>query len=330
MMKPVKWGIVSTAKIGVEKVIPGMMKSPDIEVAAIASRSQASAEAVAKKLGITKAYGSYEALFANPEIEAIYNPLPNHLHVPLTLEAARAGKHVLCEKPIAISAKEASELKQVAKNIHVAEAFMVRHNPQWIQVRERASKGEIGELRAVQVLFSYFNKDPRNIRNMADIGGGALYDIGCYPITVARFVFDAEPQRVLALIDRDPEFRTDRTTSGIADFGNGRQLTFTVSTQAAPYQRVNVLGTEGRLEVEIPFNAPSDQPNRYFVQGMDMMKVDTVALPVADQYQLQAEAFGRVVRGIEPLVYGIDDAIQSMRIIDAFFRSEKSGRWETP
>jgi predicted dehydrogenase len=329
-MKPVKWGIISTANIGVEKVIPGMMKSRDIEVVAIASRSQASAETTAKKLGIKKAYGSYEALLADPEVEAVYNPLPNHLHVPVTLQAARTGKHVLCEKPIAITAKEAGELKDVPKSIHVAEAFMVRHNPQWLQVRERASKGEIGTLRAVQVLFSYFNKDPRNIRNMADIGGGALYDIGCYPITVARFVFGSEPSRVIAVIDRDPDFKTDRTTSGIADFGNGQHLTFTVSTQSAPYQRVNVLGTKGRLEVEIPFNAPPDRPNRYFVQGMDMTKVETVSLPVADQYQLQGEAFSRVVRGIEPLVHGVDDAIQNMRIIDAFFRSEKSGKWETP
>jgi predicted dehydrogenase len=329
-MKPVKWGIISTANIGVEKVIPGMMKSRDIEIAAIASRSQASAEAAAKKLGIKKTYGSYEALLADPDIEAVYNPLPNHLHVPLTLQAARAGKHVLCEKPIAINAKEASELQQIPKNVHVAEAFMVRHNPQWIEVRERASKGEIGKLRAIQVLFSYFNTDPRNIRNMADIGGGALYDIGCYPITVARFVFDAEPERVIALVERDPDFKTDRTTSGIADFGKGQHLTFTVSTQSAPYQRVNVLGTKGRLEVEIPFNAPPDRPNRYFVQSMDMMKVETVTLPVADQYQLQGEAFSRVVRGLEPLVYGVDDAVQNMRIIDAFFRSEKSGKWETP
>ena len=329
-MKPVKWGVISTAKIGTEKVIPGMMKSRDIEIAAIASRSQASADAAAKKLGIKKAYGSYEALLADPEIEAIYNPLPNHLHVPLTVQAARAGKHVLCEKPIAITAKEASELANVPKGIHVAEAFMVRHNPQWIQVRERAGRGEIGELRAIQVLFSYFNKDPHNIRNMADIGGGALYDIGCYPITVARFVFDAEPARVLALIDRDPDFKTDRTTSGIADFGNGRHLTFTTSTQSAPYQRVNVLGSKGRLEVEIPFNAPPDEPNRYFVQGMDMTRVETITLPVSDQYQMQGEAFSRVVRGEEPLVHGVDDAIQNMRIIDAFFRSEKSGKWETP
>jgi predicted dehydrogenase len=329
-MKPVKWGIISTAKIGTEKVIPGMLKSREIEVAAIASRSQKTAEAAAKKLGIPRAYGSYEALLADPEIEVVYNPLPNHMHVPVTLEAARAGKHVLCEKPIALDADEAAALKKAPPGIHVAEAFMVRHNPQWIEVRKRAQTGTIGELRAVQVLFSYFNTDPQNIRNMADIGGGALYDIGCYPITVSRFVFDAEPLRVLALIDRDPTFKTDRTTSGIADFGDGRQLTFTVSTQAAAFQRVNVLGTKGRLEVEIPFNAPPDRPNRYFVQGPDMMKVETVSLPVADQYQLQAEAFGRVIRGEEPLAYGIDDAIQNMRIIDAFFRSEKSGRWETP
>ncbi len=209
-MSPVKWGIISTAKIGTEKVIPGMLKSKHLEVVAIASRDLKTAKAAAKKLGIPKAYGSYEELLADPEIEAVYNPLPNHLHVPLTLKAAAAGKHVLCEKPIAITAKEAQKLKKVKRGMHVAEAFMVRHNPQWIEVKERVKKGEIGTVRAIQVFFTYYLDDPSNIRNMAKIGGGGMLDIGCYPITVARFVFDAEPKRVIALIDRDPKFKTDR------------------------------------------------------------------------------------------------------------------------
>ncbi len=329
-MKPVKWGIISTANIGTEKVIPGMLKSRDLEVVAIASRNLKRAKEAASRLGIPKAYGSYEAMLADPEIEAVYNPLPNHLHVPLTLAAARAGKHVLCEKPIAITAAEAKKLKKAPKGILLAEAFMVRHNPQWIEARSRVKKGEIGEVRAIQVFFAYFNRDPKNVRNMADIGGGGLLDIGCYPITVSRFIFGTEPKRVTATFDRDPKFKTDRTASGLADFGEGRHLSFSISTQTAPYQRAHIVGTKGRIEIEIPFNAPPDKPNRYFVQGMSMNEGTWHELPVADQYQLQAEAFGRALRGKEKLVWGVDDAIQNMKIIDAFFRSEKSGRWEKP
>jgi predicted dehydrogenase len=328
-MKPVKWGIISTANIGVAKVIPGMLKSKDIEIVAISSRRRKTAEEWAGKLGIPKAYGSYEEMLADPEIEAVYNPLPNHLHVPLTLAAAKAGKHVLCEKPIAITAKEAIELRKV-KNVHVAEAFMVRHAAQWIAARDLVRKKKIGEVRAIQVMFAYFNRDPKNVRNMKDIGGGGLLDIGCYPITVSRFIFNGEPTRVTATFDRDPKFGTDRLAGGLADFGEGRHLSFTVSTQLAPYQRVNIMGTKGRIEIEIPFNAPPDRPNRYFLQGMEMNKGEWTELPVSDQYQLQGEAFGRVVRGRQKPIWGVEDAIQNMRILDALFRSEKSGKWEKP
>lgn len=329
-MKPVKWGIISTANIGVAKVIPGMLKSKDLEVAAISSRKLKSARTWAMELGIAKSYGSYEEMLADPEIEAVYNPLPNHLHVPLTLAAARAGKHVLCEKPIAISAKEAAQLKKAPKGIIIAEAFMVRHATQWLAVRDLIKKGRIGEVRAIQVFFSYFNRDPKNVRNMADIGGGGLYDIGCYPITVSRFIFGSEPKRVTATFDRDPKFKTDRMAGGLADFGEGRHLSFTVSTQLAPFQRVQIGGTKGRIEIEIPFNAPPDQPNRFFVQGMEMNVGEWVEMPVSDQYQLQAEAFGRVIRKKQKPQWGVEDAIQNMKIIDAFFRSEKSGKWEKP
>jgi predicted dehydrogenase len=329
-MKPVKWGIISTANIGVAKVIPGMMKSKELEIVAISSRDEKTAKEWAGKLGIPKAYGSYEAMLADPEIEAVYNPLPNHLHVPLTLAAAKAGKHVLCEKPIAITAKEAAKLKKVKRGIHVAEAFMVRHALQWKDARARVKKGEIGTLRAIQVLFCYHLLDPKNVRNMAKIGGGGMLDIGCYPITVSRYIFDAEPKRVIAVFDRDPKFKTDRLASGIADFGKGRQLSFTISTQLAPYQRAHIVGDKGRIEIEIPFNAPPDEPNRMFIQGMEMNVCDTHEFPVSDQYQLQAEAFGRVIRKKEKAAYGIADAIQNMKIIDAFFRSEKSKKWEKP
>jgi predicted dehydrogenase len=246
------------------------------------------------------------------------------------MAAAKAGKHVLCEKPMALDAKEAKKLLKAPKGILIAEAFMVRHNPHWIDARNRVKKGEIGTPVAMQVMFSYFNRDPKNVRNILDIGGGGLMDIGCYPITVSRYIFNAEPVRVIAVFDRDPKFKTDRTAGGLIDYGKGRHLSFTISTQAAPWQRVNILGAKGRIEIEIPFNAPPDAPNRVFIQGSQMNVGEWVEHPVSDQYQLQAEAFGRAVRKQQKLAYGPEDAIQNMKIIDAFFRSEKSGKWEKP
>ena len=327
-MTRVKWGVISTADIGMKKVLPGMLKSSEIELVGIASRNLKRAQEAAAELGIAKAYGSYEEMLADPEIEAVYNPLPNHLHVPLTLLAAKHGKHVLCEKPIAITAKEAMKLKNAPRKVMIAEAFMVRHALQWIDARDRVKRGEIGEVRAMQVLFSYFNRDPKNVRNMAGIGGGGLLDIGCYPITVARYIFDGEPSRVTGTIDRDPKFKTDRLMGGLADFGKGRHLSFTISTQLAPYQRVHIVGTKGRIEVEIPFNAPPDKPNRIFVQGEEMNVGTWHEYPVSDQYQLQAEAFGRAIRSGKKMAWGVDDAIKNMKIIDAFFKSEKTKKWE--
>ncbi len=331
-MEPVRWGVISTARIGVAKVLPGMMKSRQIRLLAIASRDEARARRWARKLGIPKAYGSYEELLADPEIEAIYNPLPNHLHVPLTLAAVKAGKHVLCEKPIALSAGEAARLRRLPAGRLVAEAFMVRNHPQWQEARRRTAAGELGDVQAIQVFFSYHNLDPKNVRNQADIGGGGLLDIGCYPVVVARYLFDAEPLRAVALIDRDPKFGIDRLTSGIVDFGGGRRLDFTVSTQSVPHQRVDIIGSKGRIEVAIPFNAPQGKSLRIYVDRGERLggaSARPVAIPAADQYKLQGEAFSRAVRGVEPLAYGIEDAIRQARVLDALFRSEKSGRWET-
>jgi predicted dehydrogenase len=308
-----------------------MMKSPLCNVVAVASRDEASAREMAAELGIPKAHGSYDALLADPEIEAIYNPLPNHLHVPMTLAAAAAGKHVLCEKPIAITADEAEQLRQGASKVLIAEAFMVRHHPQWHRVRELIQSGDIGELRSIQVIFSYFNVDPGNIRNKADIGGGGLLDIGCYAVVAGRYVFEAEPRRVVTLVDRDPAFGVDRTTSALMDFGAGRQLAFTVSTQSVPYQRVQILGTKGRIEIQIPFNAPPDNPTRIFVDDGSLhgdRSARAIEFPVVDQYGLQGEAFSRAVRGAAPLDYGLEDAILNMRILDALRRSEASAAWE--
>jgi predicted dehydrogenase len=308
-----------------------MLKSDLLEVRAIASRSATAAREAAAALGIPRAYGSYEELLADPEIEAIYNPLPNHLHVALTLQAAEAGKHVLCEKPIALTALEAQRLRAVADRVLVMEAFMVRFHPQWQRARELVRQGQVGTLRVVQMLFSYFNTDPANIRNMAEIGGGALYDIGCYPIVAGRFFFEAEPRRAIALVDRDPAFGTDRLTSALLDFGSGRHLDFTVSTQCVPHQRAQLCGSQGRIEIQIPVNAPQGAKTRLFLDdgsALDGSAVRTEALAESDQYQLQGEAFSRAVRGEIALPYGVEDAVQNMRIIDALFRSEKSSRWE--
>lgn len=332
-VKPVRWGILSTAAIGTEKFIPAMRKSALLEVAAIASRSLAAAEAAAAKLGIATAHGSYEALLADPTIEAIYNPLPNHLHVPLTLAAAQAGKHVLCEKPFAIHAAELDVLRPYATQVHIREAFMVRCHPQWLEVRERVRNGEIGELRYIQIPFSYFNADPNNIRNKAEIGGGALYDIGCYAIAAGRWFFEGEPERVIALVDRDPLMATDRSASGLLDFGGGRQLAFTVSTQSLRYQRIQLVGTQGRIEIEVPFNAPQGAATRYWIDrngALDGSGMTLFTVPAADQYQLLAEAFSRAVREQRPDASGIDDAQANARAIDALFASEQSGRFERP
>ena len=331
-MKKVNWGVLSTALIGRQKVIPAMQASKWCNISAIASRSLASAQQVAADMGIATAYGSYEELIADPAIEAIYNPLPNDLHIPLTLAAARAGKHVLCEKPVAMNAAEAAQLREVADKVHIMEAFMVRFHPQWLRAQEIVQSGALGKLHTVQTFFSYNNTDSANIRNRPETGGGALYDIGCYAIVTARLLFGAEPLRVVSLIDRDPSFNTDRLTSALVDFGQGRRLQFTVSTQSTPYQRVQAVGTHKRLEVEIPFNAIPGEGMRLHIDDGSLLgsrAAATETLPACDQYTLQGDAFSEIIRGARPQLYGVEDAIRNMRVIDAVFESEKTGGWVT-
>ncbi len=330
-MEPVKFGIISTANIGTEKVIPAMQKSAGCDIQAIASRNLDSAKAAAAKLGIPKAYGSYEEMLADPEIEAVYNPLPNHLHVPLSLKAAEAGKHVLCEKPVAFNAEGAKQLVEARDKygVIIAEAFMVRYHPQWIKAREMVRGSAIGELRAIQGSFSYMNRDPSNVRNMADIGGGALYDIGCYPIVTSRYMFGEEPTRVVSMIERDPDFKTDRLASALLDFPSGQAL-FVCSTQLVPYQRMQIFGTTGRIEVQIPFNAPTEDPCIIFQDdgsALDDSSAQKITLETANQYTLQGTAFARAVRGVEPLEFPIEDAVKNMAVIDAIFRSGETGGW---
>jgi predicted dehydrogenase len=326
-MKKLRWGILSTAKIGTEKVIPAMQRGERCEVVAIASRDLERAQAAAKRLGIPKAHGSYEDLLADPDVEAVYNPLPNHLHVPLSIAAIEAGKHVLCEKPIGLSSAEGQQLVDAAHahpGLKVMEAFMYRHHPQWQRARQLVREGAIGQLRTVQTFFSYFNDDAGNIRNQAEIGGGGLPDIGCYCVSLARFIFDAEPQRVMGLVEYDPQFGTDRLASGILEFAGGTS-TFTCSTQLAPYQRVNILGTEGRVEIDIPFNAPPDRPCT--MRHQHGSELDEITLPVCDQYTIQGDLFALAVQDHTPVPTPLEDAVANMRVLEAIVLSSKSGTW---
>ncbi len=334
MARKVSWGVLGAADIGLKRVIPAMQRGEVSRIDAIASRDLAKAKAAAKSLGIARAYGSYEELLADPAIEAIYNPLPNELHVPWTIRALQAGKHVLSEKPIALNAKEAEALIAARKRTGklVAEAFMVRHHPQWRRAHEIARSGAIGEARAIQTFFAYRLLDADNIRNKPP-GGGALYDIGCYAILTARYVFGAEPTRVVASLDIDPKFGTDRLASALIEVPGGRCLTFTCATQIPNYQRVTIVGEAGRVEVLVPFNALIDRPMRIVVDsGADLVGggARIEEFPVCDQYTLQGDAFSRAVLGEAPLEFPIEDAIANMRVIDAAFRSAKSGGWEKP
>lgn len=331
MVNKIRWGIISTAKIGCNHVIPAIKKSKDCELVAIGSRSLKKGQQVAKALGIPKAYGSYEELFKDPNIDAVYNPLPNHLHISVSLQAAKAGKHILCEKPVAISEKEAKKLNAIPKNIKFMEAFMIRFHLQWLAVLKQIKEKKLGQVKAVQVFFSYFNNDEKNIRNVVDFGGGGMYDIGCYPIVIGKYVFGTNPSRVVGLVDIDPKFKTDRLFSAILDFDKGRHMTFSVSTQLVPYQCVQILGTQGRLEVQIPFNPTANKPTYLLLDdgsNLDGSKIKKITIPACDHYQLECEAFNKAIRGKSKLEYSVDDAIANMKIIDAVFKSTKTGKWQ--
>jgi predicted dehydrogenase len=329
MTKKIRWGVLSTAKIGREKVIPAMQKCSNGSVEAICSRNLEQAVATAKFLNIRKACGSYEELLSDPDIDAIYNPLPNNLHVEWTIKAMHAGKHVLCEKPIGVSSAEALKLIQETQkypHLKVMEAFMYRFHPQWQKVKSLIADGVIGEVKTVQSFFSYFNIDPNNIRNKVDVAGGALMDIGCYCVSFARFLFDEEPRRVVSCIDRDPVMGTDRLTSAMLDFGNGKISMFICSTQLMPYQRVNIIGTNGHIEIEIPVNAPKDAPGKIWVRTKTGS--EEIIVGAVDQYTLQAEQFARAILEDKPVPTDLMDAVNNMKVIEAIFESAQLSGWK--
>jgi predicted dehydrogenase len=308
-----------------------MQKGAYCEIAAIASRDKKKAEEAARKLGIPKAYGSYEELLEDTEIDAIYNPLPNHLHVPWSITAAEAGKHVLCEKPISLSVAEARTLiaARDRTGVKIGEAFMVKTHPQWLRTREIIQSGGIGKLRAIAGEFSYFNREPANVRHKVEWGGGGLLDIGCYPITMSRFIYGEEPTRVAGALERDPDFGTDRLASAIMEFPSGQSV-FVCGTQTAYFQRMQFVGTSGRVEVEIPWNAPNDRPCRIFVGDLkgDAPKVEE--FPVVDQYTIQGDEFSRAILGEREVPVPLEDAIANMAVIEAIFTAAVSRKWEEP
>ena len=333
-MPKIRWGVLGTALIGIQKVIPAMQRGKDSQVTAIASRDLRKARKTARALGIPKAYGSYEELLADPEIDAVYNPLPNHLHVPWSIRAAEAGKHVLCEKPIGLNVDEAKKLREVRDRtgVKIGEAFMVRTHPQWLKTLDLVRAGRIGELRSIVGFFSYSNLDPANIRNILEYGGGGLMDIGCYPIFTSRLVFGAEPRRVLGLVERDPKTKIDRLTSAILDYPAGHCI-FTCGTQMVPYQRMQIFGARGRVEIEIPFNAPPKRSCRVFSDnGRDVAgsSIQTYKVPKCDQYTAQGDLFSRAIRGDGEVPVPLESSIRNMAVIDAIFRSADSGKWEEP
>ena len=334
MNRKVKWGVLGVAEIAVKKVIPAMQRGECSEVVAIASRDVERAKSAAAKLGISKAYGSYEELLADPDVEAIYNPLPNHLHVPWSIKAAEAGKHVLCEKPIGLTVEEAKSLLEARNrtSMKIGEAFMFRAHPQWRTALELVAAGRIGTIRSVVGYFGYYNRDPKNIRNILEFGGGALMDIGCYLIYTSRLLFGEEPSRVCGLIEWDRETRTDALSSAMLDFPSG-QAVFTCSTQVVSYQRVQILGTDRRIEIEIPYNAPEDRPCRLFIDdGADLSgrRAEVVEFEICDEYTIQADLFSKSIRDGQELLVPLEGSIRNMAVIEAIFRSAASSKWEVP
>ena len=335
LQSEIRWGVLGTARIARTQVIPAMQQSGSHRIVAIASRDADRAAQAARDLRIPRSYGSYEALLNDPEVEVVYNALPNHLHVPWSIRAVDSGKHVLCEKPIALNAGEARTLLEAQRRTRkqVAEAFMVRAHPQWLRARELVLTGRIGNVSLITGHFSYNRRDPADVRSRVEYGGGVLLDIGCYPVTMSRWLFDSEPTRVVAFIDRDPELLIDRLTSGLLEFAGGRQAAFTCAGQLALHQSIQLYGSKGRIQLEIPFNPPHGQPSRLIVDdGRDLVGGgrSTIEIPAVNQYILQADRFTDALRGNGDGPVRLEDSVANMAVIDALFRSAESGRAEKP
>ncbi len=334
MNQTIRWGILSTAKIGLKKVIPAMQQGKYSRITAIASRNLDQAQKAASQLNIPKAYGSYEQLLEDPEIDAIYNPLPNHLHIFWTQKAMEAGKHVLCEKPMALDLTAITSFISFAKKypaLKVGEAFMVKTHPQWLKVQQMVQQGDLGEITAIQAFFSYFKLDPDNIRNKPEYGGGGIYDIGVYPLTLSRFILKQEPKRVLASIDYDPNMKVDRLASVILEFP-GVQASFICGTQTVPYQTFQVFGNQRRLEVQIPYNSPIDRPTYIFLSDGDIFERDkrVIEISTLDQYTVQGDQFSKAILEDLPVPVSLEDTYYNTLALEAIFQSDKTGKKVSP
>jgi predicted dehydrogenase len=328
----IRWGVLGVAKIAIEKVIPAIQRGTTGEAVAIASRSLDKARAAAEHLGIPRAHGSYAELLADPEVDAVYNPLPNHLHVPWSVRAMEAGKHVLCEKPIALDAGQAAQLVEARTRTGrlVMEAAMVRTHPRWLGARQIVRSGRLGELRSLVGFFSYFNESPDNIRHQPGMGGGGLLDIGFYPVTMSRFIFEVEPRRVLGLLDIDPRFGVDRLASAILEFPTGHAV-FTCSTQLSPYQSLDILGTAGRISIDLPWSMPHERGSRLLVEDIaraGKRGPEEVCFAACDQWGVMCDRFCEAVASGGPAPVPIEDAVANMRVLDAIARSARTGHWE--
>ena len=328
--KTIKWGVLSTAKIGVEKVIPAMQKCTNLEIIGIASRNEQNAKQAAEELGIPRCYGDYSSMLNDPEIDAIYNPLPNHLHFDWTKKAILQGKHILCEKPMTLDKNQISELILLREQmgVKVGEAFMVHTHPQWLDAVKRIKAGELGKLKSIQGFFSYFKTDPTNIRNILEYGGGAMWDIGCYPVHTARYAFGEEPTRVVSLIDRDPDLLIDRQASVMMDFPSG-QCVFTVSTQLVPYQKMIFFGEKRKLEIEIPFNAPNDRKTNIYIDegGLPAVNPQQMTFETCDQYKIQGERFSQAILNDTEVPVSLENAYMNTTVIEAIFQSAAKDVW---
>tara|TARA_B100000683_G_scaffold269123_1_gene305472 strand:- start:662 stop:1669 length:1008 start_codon:yes stop_codon:yes gene_type:complete len=327
----INWGILSTAKIGWEHVIPAIKKSKNSQVIALASRNLSSARVLTKKFKIPKSYGSYKELYEDKDVDVIYNPLPNHLHIKSSIEACKNKKNLLLEKPLSLKSKDIDPLIEIASQnkVIVKEAFMVRHHPQWQWVKKYIKSGKLGSISSISTVFSYNNKNPKNIRNIKKFGGGAIYDIGCYPTVISRFLLDKEPKRVVGLAKNDKKFKTDILSSVVLDFGE-IYSSFIVSTQSTFSQQVIILGTKKTLIVENPFNAVATKPTTVVIyNGKSIYRKEntTKVFPATDQYEHQVTKFSNELLYKTKADYDLIDAKKNMKVLDAIFMSIKKSKW---
>ena len=326
MDSKIKWGILSTAYIGTEHVIPAMMKSEYSEVNAIASRNYDKAKTVANKLNIPKYYGTYEELLKDNEIEAVYIPLPNHLHVPWAIKCLEAGKHVLVEKPIGLSSEEAQKLLEESKkypNLKIMEAFMYKFHPQWIKVKQLVDEGEIGTLRNIQSSFSFYDDNPESITNKSEMGGGSLMDIGCYPISLSRLLFNSEPKKISGMVEIHHEFKVDVLASAILEFENGYSSFFS-STLLEENQKVEIFGTKGKIEILVPFNPEENIPAKILLTKDS--KETEIQFERCNQYTIQADLFSKAILENGKVPTSLYDSIHNMKVIEKIIESSNLGK----